>query len=105
MPPDARRLGTLARLEGMLSVVSEELPDVPLYYAHDQLANAVKCPAPKLSAIRSALLNAGFRCSISHCNAKAIKTDAPTTLLWDICREWVSLNDFGLYMKKMEILG
>ena len=28
--------------------------------------------------------------SISHCNAAAIKTDAPHEVIWDILRCWVS---------------
>uniref|UniRef100_A0A914HG86 tRNA (guanine(26)-N(2))-dimethyltransferase n=1 Tax=Globodera rostochiensis TaxID=31243 RepID=A0A914HG86_GLORO len=86
------KLGTRERLEGLLTVLSEELHDVPLFYEHDQLMNVVKCPAPKMSTFRSALLNAGYRCSISHCNPRAIKTDAPTTFLWDVCREWAKRN-------------
>ncbi|CAJ0577825.1 unnamed protein product, partial [Mesorhabditis spiculigera] len=84
--PEEERLGTHGRLLGMLTVVSEELHDVPLYYAHDQLACVVKAVTPKLIDMRSALLNAGYRVSGSHCNARAVKTDAPPSFIWDICR-------------------
>ncbi|KAL3081891.1 hypothetical protein niasHT_037069 [Heterodera trifolii] len=93
------RLGTRERLEGLLTVLSEELPDVPLFYEHDQLMVVMKCPSPKMNVFRSALLNAGFRCSISHCNPRAVKTDAPTSFLWDICREWAKRN--GITAKGM----
>uniref|UniRef100_A0A9J2Q936 tRNA (guanine(26)-N(2))-dimethyltransferase n=1 Tax=Ascaris lumbricoides TaxID=6252 RepID=A0A9J2Q936_ASCLU len=84
--PENKKLRTHDRLIGVLSVVSEELPDVPLYYEHDQLMHIVKSPVPRVLNIRSAILNAGFRCSIAHCNPRALKTDAPMSLLWDIAR-------------------
>ncbi|KAI1719816.1 n2,N2-dimethylguanosine tRNA methyltransferase domain-containing protein [Ditylenchus destructor] len=87
------RLGTHNRLEGVLTVVSEELHDVPLYYEYGQLMSVVRCPVPKLVTVRSALLNAGYRCSISHCNPKALKTDAPVQFLWDICRAWAKRHN------------
>ena len=39
---------------------------------------------------RSAILNEGYRVSISHANANAIKTDAPHHVIWDIMRCWVN---------------
>ncbi|VDM53609.1 unnamed protein product [Angiostrongylus costaricensis] len=81
--PEEERLGTHNRLLGVLTNVSEEL-DVPLYYEHDQLFNVVKCSVPKLIAVKSAILNAGYKVSGSHCNPRALKTDAPTSFLWDI---------------------
>ena len=38
---------------------------------------------------RSALLHAGFRVSLSHACKNAVKTDAPSSALWDIMRCWV----------------
>ena len=64
---------------------------MPLYYEHDQLLHIVKCPVPKILVTRSAIINAGYRCSISHCNPRALKTDAPLSLLWDIVRTVVCL--------------
>ncbi|KHJ96698.1 putative N2,N2-dimethylguanosine tRNA methyltransferase [Oesophagostomum dentatum] len=71
---EEERLGTHNRLMGVLTNVSEEI-DVPLYYEHDQLFNVVKCSVPKAVNV-----------SGSHCNPRALKTDAPTQFLWDICR-------------------
>ncbi|VDD90476.1 unnamed protein product [Enterobius vermicularis] len=79
-------LATYNRLLGVLTVIAEELQDVPLYYENDQLWHIIKSPVPKSLLVRSAILNAGYRCSISHCNPKAIKTDAPLDFLWDIVR-------------------
>jgi hypothetical protein len=39
--------------------------------------------------VRSAIYNAGFRASQSHCDADALKTDAPPRVVWDILRQWV----------------
>ncbi|VDN30116.1 unnamed protein product [Gongylonema pulchrum] len=89
--PESNRSSTYTRTLGILSVIAEELPDIPLYYEFDQLMKVVKSPVPKAVDFRSAILNAGYRCSISHCNSKAVKTDAPTEFLWDIARTIVSL--------------
>lgn len=83
---------TSDRIQGLLTVVSEELHDVPLYYVLDQLCATVHCNSPKMLAIRSAILEQGYRVSLSHANANAIKTDAPHHVLWDIMRCWVQQN-------------
>lgn len=44
---------------------------------------------------RSAILDQGYRVSISHCNAAAVKTDAPHEVLWDILRCWVGVHTLG----------
>ena len=61
-------LGTKERMEGMLTMVKEELPDVPFYYTYDRLCAIVKVQMSKLSVLRSALLNAGYKVSLSHAN-------------------------------------
>jgi len=47
----------------------------------------VSCPA--LLTFRSAFLNAGYKVSISHCNPRAIKSDAPVTFFWAVMKKWV----------------
>uniref|UniRef100_A0A0N5A2U7 tRNA (guanine(26)-N(2))-dimethyltransferase n=1 Tax=Parastrongyloides trichosuri TaxID=131310 RepID=A0A0N5A2U7_PARTI len=91
--PTEKELGTHRRLEGFLSLISEELVDVPLYYDHDQLMNTVKCPVPKHSVLKSAILNAGFRVSQVHTSPTAIKTDCPQVILWDIIRSIALKNN------------
>lgn len=83
------QFGTSDRMVGLLSVVSEELPDVPLYYVEDALCAAVHCTQPSFVQLRSAILHAGYRVSMSHAAEKSIKTDAPPGVLWDIIRCWV----------------
>ncbi|KAM5309281.1 tRNA (guanine(26)-N(2))-dimethyltransferase isoform 2-T2 [Glossophaga mutica] len=82
------RFHTSERIRGVLSVITEELPDVPLYYTLDQLSSTIHCNTPSLLQLRSALLHAGFRVSLSHACKNAIKTDAPASALWDIMRCW-----------------
>lgn len=82
------RFHTSERIRGVLSVVSEELPDVPLYYTLDQLSSTIRCSTPSLLQLRSALLHAGFRVSLSHACKNAVKTDAPASAVWDIMRCW-----------------
>lgn len=80
-------LGTSKRIEGVLSVVREEL-DNPLYYTLDRLMSIVRVDTPSMLAFRSALLNAGYKVSYSHANKISIKTDAPNDVIWDIVRAW-----------------
>ncbi|KAL1005723.1 hypothetical protein UPYG_G00063160 [Umbra pygmaea] len=86
------RFGTSRRIEGMLSMVTEELPDVPLYYTVDNLSSTLHCSTPPLLQFRSALLHAGHRVSLSHACKNALKTDAPPRVLWDIMRCWEKSN-------------
>ena len=47
--------GTFQRMEGMLAVVSEELPDVPFYFLQDRLCSIMKVQMGKLTHFRSAV--------------------------------------------------
>ncbi|KAM6940499.1 tRNA (guanine(26)-N(2))-dimethyltransferase [Xenentodon cancila] len=86
------RYGTSKRIEGMLSMVTEELEDVPLYCTVDNLSSTIHCNTPPLLQFRSALLHAGHRVSLSHACKNAIKTDAPPATIWDIMRCWEKAN-------------
>uniref|UniRef100_A0A452I4E7 tRNA (guanine(26)-N(2))-dimethyltransferase n=1 Tax=Gopherus agassizii TaxID=38772 RepID=A0A452I4E7_9SAUR len=86
------RFGTQDRIQGVLSMVTEELSDVPLYYTLDCLSSTIHCNTPSLLQFRSALLHAGYRVSLSHACKNAIKTDAPPSILWDIMRCWERLH-------------
>ncbi|KAK2819456.1 hypothetical protein Q7C36_021102 [Tachysurus vachellii] len=86
------RFGTSKRIEGVLSMVTEELQDVPLYYVLDQLSSTIHCNTPSMLQFRSAVLNAGYRVSLSHACKNALKTDAPAAVLWDIMRCWEKKN-------------
>ncbi|XP_030638692.1 tRNA (guanine(26)-N(2))-dimethyltransferase [Chanos chanos] len=86
------RFATSKRIEGMLSMVTEELQDIPLYYVIDQMSSIVHCNTPSMLQFRSALLHAGYQVSLSHACKKAVKTDAPAGVLWDIMRCWEKSN-------------
>ncbi|KAF4094423.1 hypothetical protein AMELA_G00015190 [Ameiurus melas] len=86
------RFGTSKRIEGVLSMVTEELQDVPLYYVLDQLSSTIHCNTPSMLQFRSAVLNAGYRVSLSHACKNAVKTNAPAAVLWDIMRCWEKKN-------------
>jgi tRNA (guanine26-N2/guanine27-N2)-dimethyltransferase len=81
-------LGTVERIEGMLSLCAEELPS-PLYVTLNEAASILKTSCPPLLAVKSAFLNAGHRVSISHCDPRAIKTDAPTDFFWATMKAWI----------------
>lgn len=81
-------LGTQRRMLGMLTVVQEELDDVPLYYTLDKLCCVLKLEIVPILKFRSALLNAGYKVSFSHAYKNSIKTNASASVLWDILRCW-----------------
>ncbi|KAI9249791.1 N2,N2-dimethylguanosine tRNA methyltransferase [Phascolomyces articulosus] len=80
--------GTHTRMKGMLSVISEEL-DTPLYWTLQRLCGTIHCTSIPLQDLNSAILNAGYKVSGSHCGPATIKTDAPSHILWDILRAFV----------------
>uniref|UniRef100_A0A1B0FAT7 tRNA (guanine(26)-N(2))-dimethyltransferase n=1 Tax=Glossina morsitans morsitans TaxID=37546 RepID=A0A1B0FAT7_GLOMM len=81
-------LSTQKRLNGMLTMVLEELQDVPLYYTLDKLCCVLKLEIIPILKFRTALLYAGYRVSFSHAYKNSIKTDAPASVIWDILRCW-----------------
>lgn len=79
---------TYRRMLGTLTMMEEELPDVPLYYVLDRLARVASINLCKMVQFRSALLHAGYRVSLSHADRASLKTDAPANVVWDIVRAW-----------------
>ncbi|KAG6452035.1 probable tRNA (guanine(26)-N(2))-dimethyltransferase [Manduca sexta] len=79
---------TSKRMAGVLSVIREELHDVPLYYVMQRLFGAVHLETMPMLTMRSAILNAGYRVSYSHASKLSIKTDAPAQFVWDVVRTW-----------------
>ena len=84
--------GTADRIIGMLTMASEELPDVPLHYCLAKLSNVLHCSQPKALAAHSALLRLGHRVSFVHACASGMKTDAPPSVVWDMMRAWAKLQ-------------
>lgn len=79
---------TYRRMYGTLTMMEEELPDVPLFYVIDKLAAVAGINLCKMVQFRSALLNAGYDVSMSHTCKASIKTNASPQLIWDIVRAW-----------------
>ncbi|XP_039139733.1 probable tRNA (guanine(26)-N(2))-dimethyltransferase 1 [Dioscorea cayenensis subsp. rotundata] len=77
------------RISAVLTTISEELPDVPLFVSLHNLCATLKCTSPSAVIFRSAVINAGYRISSSHVNPLGLKTDAPMDAIWDIMRCWV----------------
>merc|ERR1712168_127570 len=83
---------TFDRMGGVLTVMSEELSDQPLYLVLDHLCNIIHCGTPPQAAFRSALIHAGYKVSSTHANESGFKTNAPHSVVWDILRCWVKTN-------------
>lgn len=94
------RYGAAERIIGMLSMITEELPDTPFYYVTDELSSVLRCSAPSASIIKSAILNANYKVSSFHGRKNSIKTDVPPLVLWDIMRKWAETQD----IKKEKLL-
>lgn len=86
------KLTTHSRILGVLTVVNEELPDIPLYYTIDRLCSILKLNVVPTLKFRSALLHANYRASFSHACKSSIKTDAPIEVIWDILRCWAKVH-------------
>ncbi|KAK7316273.1 hypothetical protein VNO77_35188 [Canavalia gladiata] len=77
------------RISAVLTTISEELPDVPLFLSLHNLCATLKCTSPSAIIFRSAVINAGYRISGTHVNPLGLKSDAPMDVIWDIMRCWI----------------
>ncbi|XP_052150043.1 probable tRNA (guanine(26)-N(2))-dimethyltransferase 1 [Oryza glaberrima] len=77
------------KITSVLTTISEELHDIPLFFSLHNICANVKCTSPSAVLFRSAVLNAGYRISSTHVNPLGLKTDAPWDVIWDIMRCWV----------------
>ncbi|XP_042472755.1 probable tRNA (guanine(26)-N(2))-dimethyltransferase 1 [Zingiber officinale] len=77
------------KISAVLTTISEELHNVPLFVSLHSLCSTLKCTSPPAVVFRSAVINAGFQISGSHVNPLGLKTDAPMDVIWDIMRCWV----------------
>ncbi|XP_059639754.1 tRNA (guanine(26)-N(2))-dimethyltransferase 1 isoform X3 [Cornus florida] len=80
------------RISAVLTTVSEELPDAPLFLSLHNLCATLKCTSPSAVIFRSAVINAGYRISGTHVNPLGLKSDAPMDVIWDIMRCWVKIH-------------
>ncbi|XP_065826453.1 tRNA (guanine(26)-N(2))-dimethyltransferase-like [Oscarella lobularis] len=96
---ETAKYGTVDRMRGTLSVISEELPDYPFYYCVDKMCGFVHCTTPPLLSFKSALMSLGHQVSFTHCRQNAFKTSASNKVLWDVLRSWIKSNPVN--MKKV----
>ena len=82
---------TSPRMKGMLSVIKEEIHS-PFYWTLARLCGTVHCNSIPIVDLFSAILNAGYNVSASHAGKQSIKTDAPSSVMWDIMRAWVKIH-------------
>lgn len=89
--------GTVDRIKGMLTVAKEEL-EIPFYFPLSLVANVLHCNVPPIISFYSALLNAGYDVSGSHCEPAVFKTNAPMEIIWSIAQHWIQTNcpDYSL---------
>ncbi|KAB1259885.1 tRNA -dimethyltransferase [Camelus dromedarius] len=73
------------RIRGVLSVITRSSQTFLSNYTLDTASSTVHCSTPSLLQLRSALLHAGFRVSISHA-CKNGREDRCLLRLWDIRR-------------------
>ncbi|CAN1246004.1 Probable tRNA (guanine(26)-N(2))-dimethyltransferase 2 [Linum grandiflorum] len=91
------------RISAVLTTVSEELPDVPLFLSLHNLCGTLKCTSPSAVIFRSAVINAGYRISGTHVNPLGLKTDAPMDVIWDIMRCWANFARAGASLSKAQV--
>lgn len=53
--------------------------------------------------IRSAYLNSGHKVSLSHCNPRAIKSDAPIEFFWKVFAKWIT--ESAIDNSKLSVTG
>ncbi|ORZ10876.1 N2,N2-dimethylguanosine tRNA methyltransferase [Absidia repens] len=80
--------GTNVRMKGMVSVIQEEL-DEPCYWTLQRICGTLHCTSIPMLDLYSALLNAGYKVSGSHCNPQTLKTNAPASVVWDVLRAFI----------------
>ncbi len=68
----------------MLSLVKREIHAPITYYAVDKLCDRFNLPVPSLSRVTDRLSARGFQAVATHFSSKAIRTNAPATMLKDI---------------------
>ena len=88
------RFATWSRMTGMLTMVLEELEDVPLYYELARLCNIVKLSQGKITAYLSAILNAGYRVSLTHAN-KVGQLELSTYCAWSCHQDLKIVSHFS----------
>merc|ERR1712217_848847 len=80
------------KIQGMITAISEEHDDLPLFYRLPQLCKGLKLPPVPLRQFRGTLVHLGYRVSHFHRDPEAVKTDAPNSVVYDLMRIWAEEN-------------
>ncbi|KAI3384991.1 hypothetical protein SNEBB_005167 [Seison nebaliae] len=98
-------LSTKKRIAGRLSLLQEELDDVPFFYLLNQLSKTFRCRSPTINEIRSALLSANYRVSFSHCEKSSLKTNASSNVMMALFHQWIEENPNSVKKDKIDSLS
>lgn len=81
---------TLPRIKGMLTMAKQELQghDTSFYFKTTTLSSILRCQAPPIEKLASALGNLGYESSLTHAMAACIKTNAPMEVVWFVGKKW-----------------
>ncbi|KAL4548124.1 hypothetical protein Ndes2526B_g07324 [Nannochloris sp. 'desiccata'] len=84
------RFAAFDKIQGLLTTCIEEIPDSPLYLNLHDICKTLRSTPMRHETFRSALINAGYKVSGTHCTPLGVKTNAPWSVIWDILRCWVA---------------
>jgi tRNA (guanine26-N2/guanine27-N2)-dimethyltransferase len=76
-----RDLRNKTKIKHLLSLIIEEANAPITYYAIDKMCDKFNLPVPSLSRIISGLNASGFQASRTHFNFKAVRTQAPASVM------------------------
>jgi tRNA (guanine26-N2/guanine27-N2)-dimethyltransferase len=79
-----RNLRNEAKIRQMISLVIEEAKAPLTYYVVDKICDKFNLPMPSQSKIVAELRKSGFQVVATHFNSKAVRTDAPASVLREI---------------------
>jgi len=85
---DSPGITSWAKVLGLLTALSEEPVDVPLFYTLPGLCSVVKLSCAPVSRFRAALRRLGYQAGHFHREPQAVKTDAPEKVVFDVLRTW-----------------
>lgn len=86
--PNLPGITSWKKVTGLLTAISEELPDVALHYKLPNLCKSMKLNPAPLKQMRGTLRSLGHRVSHFHREPEALKTDAPNEVVYDLMRLW-----------------
>ncbi|KAH3901926.1 related to tRNA (guanine(26)-N(2))-dimethyltransferase, mitochondrial [Saccharomycodes ludwigii] len=92
---------TRKRIEGMLTLAYNELPDTPFYFSPSKLSSILKISVPSLKYIVAGLGSLGYECSLSHAQPSVLKTNADWNTIWYVMKEYVRMKEPNYKVEKL----